>query len=302
MSRSHAVLVAALLGLAGLVGLSRLVSATDDPTETSSSPSGDSTPPAVGLDPPSPVGERPSAPLADDVRAAQGLAPVSVTEPGCALSVELRNGDRHPEVACLESQLVEAGILDVPSPDDVFDDATASAVRSFQERSRLPVDGVVGPLTRKELKLAVGADPLPPDPATCPSGGRAAVVDRYHQRTWLCEDRAITQLMPMTSALSQPDPGTYSVYAKDLRSSSETSKGYSEMTHFVAFSHGKYQGDRIAFHSVPRYRSGEFVQPLDSVGTTELHGDSAGCIRVLPDDAELIWEWLDVGDTVVVVT
>ena len=70
------------------------------------------------------------------------------------------------------------------------------------------------------------------------------------------------------------------------------------MTHFVAFTYGKYQGARIAFHSIPKYGDGEYVQPLDSVGTQELFGDSSGCIRVLPDDAELFWSWLDIGDTV----
>ncbi len=106
----------------------------------------------------------------------------------------------------------------------------------------------------------------------------------------------------MTSAISQPDPGTYEVYAKDRNASSNISGEYSEMEYFVAFTYGKYQGARIAFHSVPTYPDGEFVQPLDSVGTPELHGASAGCIRVKPEHAELIWSWLDIGDTVKVVT
>jgi len=92
------------------------------------------------------------------------------------------------------------------------------------------------------------------------------------------------------------------VYAKDLDASSTLTGEYSTMTHFVAFTYGKYQGARIAFHSVPRYSNGEFVQPLDSVGTAEMHGESSGCIRVLPEDAEQIWDWLDVGDTVIVVS
>ena len=33
-----------------------------------------------------------------------------------------------------------------------------------------------------------------------------------------------------------------------------------------------------------------------------LHGDSSGCIRVLPDDAVAIWDWLDIGDEVIVIT
>ncbi len=143
---------------------------------------------------------------------------------------------------------------------------------------------------------------MPPDPATCPETGRAAVVDRFNQRSWLCEAGEITELMPITSAISQPDPGTYEVYAKDMNASSTLTGEYSTMTHFVAFTYGKYQGARIAFHSIPKYSNGEYVQPLDSVGTQELFGDSSGCIRVLPEDAEMIWNWLDIGDTVKVVT
>ena len=128
------------------------------------------------------------------------------------------------------------------------------------------------------------------------------MIDRYNQRAWLCEGGGIADVMPLTSALSQPDPGTYEVYAKELVGSSTIGGGYSEMTHFVAFSHGRNQGARIAFHSVPTYPNGQFVQSLDSVGTAELHGASAGCIRVLPEDAELIWSSLEIGDRVTVVT
>jgi hypothetical protein len=78
--------------------------------------------------------------------------------------------------------------------------------------------------------------------------------------------------------------------------------GFLETFGFVAFTYGKYQGARIAFHSVPKYAGGEYVQPLESVGSDELQVDSSGCIRVLPDDVVAIWDWLDVGDTVIVTT
>jgi hypothetical protein len=140
------------------------------------------------------------------------------------------------------------------------------------------------------------------DPATCPRFGRAAIVDRAVQAAWLCENGFVIREMPITSARSQPDPGTYEVYAKDLRASSNLTGQYSEMTHFVAFTRGKYQGARIAFHSVPTYRDGSWVQPLESVGTPERYGDSSGCIRVLPDDAVAIWDFLSIGGDVTVVS
>ena len=75
-----------------------------------------------------------------------------------------------------------------------------------------------------------------------------------------------------------------------------------DRTHFVAFTRGKYANARIAFHSIPKYSNGEYVQPLESVGAAEKHGASAGCIRVLPEDSVKIWDWLDKGDPVIVVS
>ena len=53
---------------------------------------------------------------------------------------------------------------------------------------------------------------------------------------------------------------------------------------------------------MPIYSDGSFVQPLETLGTPELRGNSAGCIRVSPADAELIWSWLEIGDLVRVVS
>ena len=140
------------------------------------------------------------------------------------------------------------------------------------------------------------------DPSTCPAAGHAAVVDRENQRAWLCGEGLVTNEMLMTSAWIQPDPGDYAVYAKDMNSSSRFTGKYSTMTHFVAFTHGKIRGARIAFHSMPVYSDGSFVQPLETLGAADQRGNSAGCIRVSPTDAELIWAWLEIGDVVRVVS
>lgn len=290
MQRSHTALAAALVGVVGLVAI---VQVTGGDGDAGGDPVVEAAEPA-----PAPTTEAPD--LAADLAAATGAAPA--VDPDCSLSIRLEVGMTDPEVVCLEAQLIDAGALTGVSPDEEFDVATELAVETFQRANGLVVDGVVGPQTAQQLGTWVGPDVLPPDPTTCPDTGRAAVVDRFNQRAWLCDDGDITEQMPITSAVSQPDPGTYEVYAKDMNASSTLSGEYSTMTHFVAFTYGKYQGARIAFHSVPKYPNGEYVQPLDSVGTQELFGDSSGCIRVLPDDAELIWSWLDVGDTVRVIT
>jgi hypothetical protein len=135
--------------------------------------------------------------------------------------------------------------------------------------------------------------------AGCPETPHGAAVDRDRQRAWLCDQGIAVYEFPFTGAISQPDPGTYWVYAKDMNSSSSSSAGRSDMTHFVAFTYGKFRGARIAFHSVPTWhRDGTLVQPLESVGDPARRGESAGCLRVVPDDAVRVWDWLAVGDEV----
>lgn len=205
------------------------------------------------------------------------------------------------EVRCLESQLSSAGYA--TTVDTTFDATTDTAVRAYQEAKSLEVDGIVGRQTAQAMGIWAG--PLGPIPATdddCPPSYHGAIIDRANQRGSLCEDGKIVYGFPLTSAISQPDPGTYQVYAKDLNASSTLTGQYSTMTHFVAFTHGKYQGARIAFHSMPKYSNGEFVNPLDTVGDLAYHGESAGCLRLLPDDAVRLWDWLSLDDDVRVIS
>ncbi len=74
------------------------------------------------------------------------------------------------------------------------------------------------------------------------------------------------------------------------------------MTHFVAFTRGEETGARVAFHTVPVLRDGEYVQPLASVGTQMEYGETSGCIRVLPEQGQVIWDWLQKGDEVRVIS
>ena len=138
--------------------------------------------------------------------------------------------------------------------------------------------------------------------AECPTTVHGAIVDRATQRAWLCGDGAVVAAMPITSAWSMPDPDIYPVYAKDLAATSTMGGHDSRMTHFVAFSYGERTGARVAFHSVPTLLDGTFVQPLDTVGQLGVRGETSGCIRVLPEDAARIWDWLAVGDEVHVIS
>lgn len=164
----------------------------------------------------------------------------------------------------------------------------------------------LGPLASDAPQMGASGAPrptlAPPDPLTCPATSHGAVVDRVNQRAWLCTDGAIVRVMPITSARDQPDPGVYPVYAEDLETTSYYGPQPSTLDNFVAFTRGKYEGARVAFHAVPRFGDGSLAQPVESVGTQAYFGASSGCIRVRPEDAVAIWDHLAVGDEVHVIS
>ena len=136
----------------------------------------------------------------------------------------------------------------------------------------------------------------------CSASGHAAVVDRASQRGWLCTDGTADVKFPITTAVSQPEPGTYHVYAKESVTTSTFGGHFSYLDNFVAFAFGTTTGARIGFHAVPHDAAGVPYQPLDTVGTPGFYGASSGCIRVLPAQSQTIWNFLAAGDTVVVIS
>src|SRR3569832_1891873 len=64
----------------------------------------------------------------------------------------LRVGSKGPAVVAVRERLVATGDLNAASDDpESFDDEVARAVRSFQQRRGLLVDGIVGPQTYRTL-------------------------------------------------------------------------------------------------------------------------------------------------------
>ena len=147
--------------------------------------------------------------------------------------------------------------------------------------------------------IPVAANPPPPD-AGCAAAGPSAVLDRDQQSAWLCNNGYITTKFAISTAWSMPDPGVYQVYAKDRTSTSTFGGHFTTLKNFVAFSYGENTGARVAFHSIPILPDGSLEQPIDSIGDLSRRGESSGCIRVVPDISQLIWDTLSIGDTVTV--
>ena len=155
------------------------------------------------------------------------------------------------------------------------------------------------PTTIAAATIPVATNPPPPD-AGCAAAGPSAVLDRDQQSAWLCDNGYITTEFAISTAWSMPDPGVYQVYAKDRTSTSTFGGHLSTLKNFVAFSYGENTGARVAFHSIPILPDGSLLQPIDSVGDLSRRGESSGCIRVVPDISQLIWDTLSIGDTVTV--
>jgi peptidoglycan hydrolase-like protein with peptidoglycan-binding domain len=316
MSRSYRILGLALVGMLVLVGLAKIAdrdtSSADTSAEAAGASVGDTSGSVTAGSETATADTAAVTPIAGDATLGSvtdevdgDTATTSTTTPpvtaDCSITAALQLGASGAEVQCLEAQLTAAGYA--TTVDTTFDASTDAAVKAYQAAKSLQVDGIVGRVTAQTLGIWNG--PLGPQPATdadCPDTPHGAIVDRANQRGALCADGVITYEFPVTSAWSQPDPGTYPVYAKDMNASSSFGGHFSTMTHFVAFTRGKYKGARIAFHSIPETSDGQLVQPLDSVGTEAQHGQSSGCIRVKYDDSVKIWDWLSIDDEVHVIS
>ena len=189
----------------------------------------------------------------------------------------------------------------LPTSTSLAPSSPASATAPSAVPSSVAASSSTAPAATSTTAAATTAAAKEPAGQGCPDSARGAVIDRNRQRAWLCDHGASTGEFPITTARTQPLPGTYKVYAKDLKATSNFGGHFSTMTHFVAFTKGRYTGARIAFHSVPKLSNGTYVQSFDSVGTKGAYGESSGCIRVLPDQAVKIWNWLRPGDKVAVI-
>ncbi|MGI9597881.1 MAG: DUF4214 domain-containing protein [Acidimicrobiales bacterium] len=136
------------------------------------------------------------------------------------------------------------------------------------------------------------APPYPPIPADSGTG-RRIVYGNDAQRVWLVEeDGSVADSYLVSGRRDMPAPGTYDVYSKSVKAWA----GHDGITmdHMVRFARGRRLA--IGFHSIPTYADGRPMQTLDDLGTYR----SAGCVRQDPVKAKMLYDWADIGTTVVV--
>lgn len=134
----------------------------------------------------------------------------------------------------------------------------------------------------------------PPDEALPESGtGRRVVFSVGGQRMWWVDETgAVLRTAKVSGRPGTPSTGTFQVYSKTLNA---TGIDGSRMDYFVRFTKGP-NGWAIGFHDIPEV-DGVPVQTVEQLGEPLSHG----CIRQREEDARFTWDYLQVGDTVVVV-
>ena len=120
------------------------------------------------------------------------------------------------------------------------------------------------------------------------------MADKTAQRFRLCRDGvAIAGARPMTTGsrdFGLPPVGIYPVFTKLERNRSETGE---LLERFVAF-YRTPRNNRIAFHQYVN-------QDPSTLGDPDLRV-SAGCFRVSVEDSWLVWDFLQIGDLVYVIS
>lgn len=180
---------------------------------------------------------------------------------------------------------------------------SASGFNVFASARTEAIVDVAGWFVGPYVTATSGAFPVSNVPATpertalpnCAENGRSAVVDKAAQRLWLRVDgAAITDRLRMTSAsvgYGLPPVGTHKVFARDA-------VGYSRdgqpLHRFVTF-YTTSRGNRIGFHQYVN-------QNPTTLGDLDRRGASDGCLRVSTQDSWTVWDFLRVGDPVIVVT
>ncbi len=282
-------------------------------------------------------GDTPSvaaAPVATTVAGPAPVAAIATPTPSvdldeplaedCTITAEkLAVGDTGIDVKCLQQGLANAGYFS-GEISGTFGQETYGAVETLQEERKLFVDGVVG----RETAISVGVWPdeesfvihtppppegaadswghplssvastgadAPPVPANSGSG-RRVVYERRGQRAWAIDDdgTVIRSWLVSGSKYGNEQPGFHKVYSRSERSTAWNGQAWLPLMIRYQETHIGH----IGFHAIPLHVSDGSAYMTEAELGTRLSG---GCQRQANADAAFMWDFAQVGTTVVVV-
>ena len=251
---------------------------------------------------------------------------VEIGTDGCTLEViSVKRGDQGAATECVQKALVVSGNYTGPI-DGVFSETVEAAAVQFQTTNGLYVDGIVGRRTAEELGIWPGDDSFvvhtpAPAPGTydatgielspvattgadappLPEGadqrtGKRVVYYRAGQRVWAIDDqeRIVRSYLVTGSRFNNEKPGVHSVYSK-----SEVATGWNfeaDLPYMVRYL--KTERGNIGFHEIPIHKSDGTRYSTEAELGQRLSG---GCQRQHPLDAIFMWNFADIGTTVIVI-
>ena len=241
----------------------------------------------------------------------------------CNIDVRtVRAGATGESVVCIQNALIAAGLYS-GTASGTFDNATVDAVRTLQTAKDMFVDGVVGRETAIALGVwpdeasAVVHTPAPPagavdllgyklssvatsgsDAPPLPENsgfGKRLVYSRLGQRAWAVakDGTIIRSWLVAGSKYSNEEPGIHHVYSKSERSTAWNSKAWLPL--MVRYQ--KTDLGNIGFHGIPIHVADNTPYMTEAELGQRLSG---GCQRQANDDARFVWNFADIGTTVVV--
>ena len=121
--------------------------------------------------------------------------------------------------------------------------------------------------------------------------GRRVVYCNHCQRVWLVEDDGwVYASYAVSGRRNYPRNGTYKVIRRINPGSAKTLR----LPYFVGFTYGTTTD--VGFHGIPLEPSGRPIQSDSQLGTPRSHG----CVRQSQATAHIMWNWANMGTTVVV--
>jgi lipoprotein-anchoring transpeptidase ErfK/SrfK len=175
------------------------------------------------------------------------------------------------------------------------DPATTPAPAAAPTPAASPIRAAsLSPATRGPVKqIGPYVPEVPPVPADT-GAGRRVVYCNSCQYVWVIDEHdKVIRSYTVSGRQFMPGPGVYHIFIKQ-RYTFATHNPTITWEYMVTFTYGP-NGGGIGFHEIP-WQYGAPVQTVDQLGQFL----SGGCVRQKHEDAVFMWEWSQVGDTVVV--
>ncbi|MEM9514168.1 MAG: L,D-transpeptidase [Actinomycetota bacterium] len=204
-----------------------------------------------------------------------------------------------PAVAAPEEPDATEPTVEVETDEAATTDSTESTTTTAPALSPIEASEGQTPTRGEQVQLVDPPPPPPPPEWVLPANsgeGRRVVYSKSIQRVWAVDANGVVAKTHKVSGRQtplDPRPGTYSVWSRSLHTFAIQNPTIT-WKYMVRFAHGG-QGGNIGFHEIP-FQYGRPVQSISQLGQPL----SGGCVRQATPDAIWMWNWAQLGTTVVV--